>query len=153
MRLGEMLATISCRKPLAFRLTLLTAFWSALVSDATSSMALCTLSREHSDLGCSFQCSTAHKTPLYNRFLPSVVEDVVHHIASEHVFVDIPLQDKQHIAEPSCQPTSVSACKQMQQLESYTQSDMPPKISSEDAIHNSVSHRSHADLILIQVSL
>lgn len=45
MRLGEMFATISCRKPLAFRLTLLTAFWSVLVSDATSSIALCTLSQ------------------------------------------------------------------------------------------------------------
>lgn len=116
-----MLATISCRKPLAFRLTLLAAFWSGFVSDATSSIALCTLSQEHSQIGSSFPCSTSHthtkKQLLYNQFLPGVVEDVVYHIAGKHVFVDISLQDKEHIAESPGQPASVSACKYVQQLE------------------------------------
>lgn len=65
--------------------------------------------------------SPAHQKLQQNQFLPGVVEDVVYHITGEHVFVDISLQDKEHIAESPCQPASVSVYKHMQQLESYAE--------------------------------
>lgn len=108
-----MLATISWSKPLAFCLTLVTTFWSALVSDATSSIALCTLSEEHEEIMLfsvlPAQSHTHTHTLLYNQFLPCVIEDVVYHIAGEHVFVNISLQHKEHIAQSPCQPASMPA--------------------------------------------
>lgn len=49
----------------------------------------------------------------YNQFLPGVVEDVVYDIAGEHVFMYIPLQDEEQIAESPGQAASVSAWKHM----------------------------------------
>lgn len=40
--------------------------------------------------------------------LPAVVEHVVHHIPGEHVLVNIPLHDKQHITQPARQPAPLS---------------------------------------------
>lgn len=53
--------------------------------------------------------SSSPSLPLCLSVIPAVVEYIVNHVAGEHVLLDVPLQNKQHIAEPAGQPAPMSA--------------------------------------------
>lgn len=38
-----------------------------------------------------------------------IIENVVHNVPGEHVLVDVPLHDKEHVTQPAGQPPPLSA--------------------------------------------